>query len=474
MKGRISATLWWVFGINAVVLAAVLCLSYGAGARSGGLSLRDFTILPPIAGFELLGGAFLVVVASGALFIWLDTKIRKPLTELVEFSDNVIAGNREAMLDVRPDDFGLVVENWHKAVELLANSAEIQATSEALQRDLAEFEKALAQLGRGEFNARARTSTDVLAGTAQGFNAAAEATGRRLDRVRVVAGDLSAAIQLSAVAAREAASAMAEAEQQTMALLPSADQVAAGVRQVRSDADSATDASRRALEFADHGNRAVRDAADGMQRIRSSMQATAAKIKSLGDRSLEIYEIINIIHETNLLALNAVVETSRGGGAQPLDTLAGELRKLADYSRSATRDIVSLLKSIQAESNEAVVVMEQANRVAETGVRLTEQASKAFAGIATLLRQTAELAQAISARSRQQVEGTETVRGSVQALGERARQDALGGQQAARNADQVTRLCAQLNEALAQFRTGPAVVKSEKAEVVSTAAAGCA
>jgi twitching motility protein PilJ len=52
-----------------------------------------------------------------------------------------------------------------------------------------------------------------------------------------------------------------------------------------------------------------------MQRIRSVMQATAAKIKSLGDRSLEIYEIINVIHETNLLALNAVLEFSRGGQA---------------------------------------------------------------------------------------------------------------------------------------------------------------
>ncbi len=461
MKGRISSTLWWVFGINAAVLAAVLGLSYAAGARSGGLGLRDFSILPPLAGFELLGAVFLVVVGSGALFIYLDTKIRKPVADLVDFSEKLTAGDHEIRADVRPDDFGVMAENFNRAAETLAQSAELQAAKEKLTGELTELEKTIAQLGRGELNARARTGSDLLASVAQGFNTSVDVLARRIERVRAAAGEVAVGAAQTLATTSEAADSIASTEQDSLAALPLVEELAAGGRQVNADSTAAAEASRRALNYADQGNRAVRDASDGMQRIRSSMQATAAKIKALGDRSLEIYEIINIVHETNLLALNAVLEASRGGGAQPLDILASEMRKLADYSRGATRDIVTLLKSIQAESNEAVMAMEQANRVAETGSRLTEQASKAFAGIANLLQQTADLAQAISASSAKQVQGTDTVRGSVQTLAEHARQNAGRGHEAARHAEQVTRLAAQLNEIMAQFRTGPAVVKPE-------------
>lgn len=241
-------------------------------------------------------------------------------------------------------------------------------------------------------------------------------------------------------------------------------------QQVARHAEAASEAARQALELADQGSRAARDTSDGMQRIRSSMQATAARIKSLGDRSLEIYEIINLIHETNLLALNAVVESSRGGQAgQTLDVLSAEMRKLADHSRSTTRDIVTLLKSIQSESNEAVAVMEEGNRVAETGSRLTEQASRAFCGIAAGLQQTAEFAEAISAASRNQVVGTERVANAVQEVGANLRQNSTIGRQAGKIVEHVVRSSEQLTQAATQVRPapGPTVVMPEQNEVTA-------
>ena len=479
MKGRTNSLLWWAISINAVALCAVLGLAYGAGARSSGLRLRDFSILPPIAGLELLGAAFLVVAATIFLFVWLDNSVHKRLIELVDTSERLQSGDYNSHAEVSSDDFGIVAETFNVVSEKLARMAQVEAEREMVEQDLAAVEQSLAQIGRGEMGARLRSSVPSLVPLSDAFNSAAENLARRIDRLRQHAAELSQSSSQAQSGVANCGVAFQRSREDVTTAVNSVDRLALTGRKMSTDADTAAEAARRALEFADHGNVSVRDAAEGMQRIRSSMQATAAKIKSLGDRSLEIYEIINIIHETNLLALNAVLEASRGGHGDSLDVLAVELRKLADHSRLATRDIVTLLKSIQAESNDAVVIMEEATRTADQGARLTEQASKAFNGIATLLRQTADLAVAISGGSRQQVKDIDAAKAAAVAQAQIADRNTARASEALSQAEQVTRLAEQLNQALAQFRSGPAVVKPEpKADVTkgepraATAAAG--
>ena len=84
------------------------------------------------------------------------------------------------------------------------------------------------------------------------------------------------------------------------------EQLTVSMKQVSNNAEASAEAARRALDAAEQGNRSVRDTLEGMQRIRSSVQATAKRIKTLGDRSLEISEIVKVINDiteqTNLLA----------------------------------------------------------------------------------------------------------------------------------------------------------------------------
>ena len=204
-----------------------------------------------------------------------------------------------------------------------------------------------------------------------------------------------------------------------------------------------------------------------MQRIRSSVQATAKKIKSLGDRSLEISEIINVINDiteqTNLLALNAAIEAARAGEAgRGFAVVADEVRKLAEHSRTATKDIAALIKAIQAETNEAVVVMEEGTKEVEVGARLADQAGKALDAISSVVRQSAELVQEISLASKQQVRGTEGVANAMQIISNITRQTSQGARQTARTVENMVKLSEQLNEALSQFRTasgGPVEVR---------------
>ena len=83
--------------------------------------------------------------------------------------------------------------------------------------------------------------------------------------------------------------------------------------------------------------------------------------------------------------------------------VADEVRKLAEHSRTATKDIAALIKAIQAETNEAVVVMEEGTKEVEVGAGLADQAGKALEAISSVVRQSAELVQENSLASKQQV-----------------------------------------------------------------------
>src|SRR5215475_8102259 len=120
-----------------------------------------------------------------------------------------------------------------------------------------------------------------------------------------------------------------------------------------------------------------------MQRIRSEVQGISKKIKSLADRSLEVSQIVTTIEEissqTNLLALNAAIEAA-GAGETGLRfaVVADEVRKLAERSSKAAKDIVVLIKSIQSETQQAVVAMEEGTREVEAGYRVSVETGESL------------------------------------------------------------------------------------------------
>src|SRR5207247_8637286 len=126
--------------------------------------------------------------------------------------------------------------------------------------------------------------------------------------------------------------------------------------------------------------------------------------------------------------------------------------KLAGHSLSATKDSAALSKAIQAETNEAVVVMEEGTKEVEGGASLADQAGRALEAISSVVRQSAELVQEISLASKQQVRGTEGVANAMQIISNITRSTSQGARQTARTVENMVKLSEQLNEALSQFR----------------------
>jgi twitching motility protein PilJ len=450
MKGRLSSTVWSVVMANVAALLIVLGLAYNAGLKSGGVGLLDG--FSTSAGPMLIGAVVLVLVAA-ALSVSMLGKVANPISDLEQFADRLAAGQ----LDTRLENNSALAEALNRVAEKLQRSTRDQAAQESLQRSVTEFLTIVSQIARGDLTLRGKVTNDALGNVVDSVNYMLDNFSKVLERVRKAAIDVQANASDILISSEQMASGANQQDQEITNTSSAVEELTVSMKQVSNNAEASAEAARRALDAAEQGNRSVRDTLEGMQRIRASVQATAKKIKSLGDRSLEISDIVNVINDiteqTNLLALNAAIEAARAGEAgRGFAVVADEVRKLAEHSRTATKDISALIKSIQAETNEAVVVMEEGTKEVEVGARLADQAGKALEAISSVVRQSAELVQEISLASKQQVRGTEGVANAMQIISSITRQTSQGTRQTARTVETMVKLSEQLNEALSQFK----------------------
>ena len=162
--------------------------------------------------------------------------------------------------------------------------------------------------------------------------------------------------------------------------------VAGQLTQVSKNAQGASDAAQRTANSAADGEKAVEEVINGMDSLRANVQAGAKKMKNLGDRSMEITQIVGTIsrisEQTNMLALNAAIEAARAGEqGRGFAVVAEEVRKLAEGSQSAAGSIAGLIGQIQQETARVVDVVEGGAARTEAGARTVAQARDAFADI---------------------------------------------------------------------------------------------
>src|ERR1700723_4052544 len=456
MKARLSSTIWLlVFWIGAA-LFGVLGLAYFAGSSAG--AGGGATSFPGSRSGALVAAAVLALVASVSLVYVLSKRVLTPVGEIATFSERLVAGAVRARVEIASgDEFGFIAENFNRSAAKVAHAVTNQQAQESLQRSITDLLSTINQVARGDLTIRGKATNDALGNVVDSVNFMLDNFTKVLERVRKAAVDVSGSANQILDAADDMTAGATQQDQEITNTSSAVEELTVSMKQVSNNAEASAEAARRALDAAEQGNRAVRDTLEGMQRIRSSVQATAKKIKSLGDRSLEISEIINVINDiteqTNLLALNAAIEAARAGEAgRGFAVVADEVRKLAEHSRSATKDIAALIKAIQAETNEAVVVMEEGTKEVESGATLADQAGRALDAISNVVRQSAELVQEISLASKQQVRGTEGVAHAMQIISSITRQTSQGTRGTVATVSQLVKLSDQLNEALAQFR----------------------
>jgi len=192
-------------------------------------------------------------------------------------------------------------------------------------------------------------------------------------------------------------------------------EMAAAVSDVAKIAEEADRISRRASDDARTGDEAVGRTIAGMRTISETMENTARVITGLGRRSQEIGKILEVIEEiadqTNLLALNAAIEAARAGEAgRGFAVVADEVRKLAERSVEATKEIGEVIRQVQTETGDAVETAKAGAAETKEGINLADKAGLALRSIIDSVSRSSQLmAQIASATAKQSMASAEVL-----------------------------------------------------------------
>jgi methyl-accepting chemotaxis protein len=413
----------------------------------------------------LVGVLVLAVVALIAAGAVLGRRISQPLLELSQAARRLSTGDLGVEVRVRStDEIGQLASTFNDTVGRLRGQVRTEAERdeerrkrEELQRNVTRFLDTATEIAGGDLTKRGEVTADVLGNVVDAINV-------MVDEIEALIRDArQATVQVAASAGEmiQASEQMADGAQaqsrEAQGVSGAVEELTQSVRRVATSADASARAAREALEAAQKGDGAVRNSLDGMQRIRGEVQAIAKKIKSLGDRSLEISDIVNTIEDiasqTNLLALNAAIEAAGAGEAGlRFAIVADEVRKLAERSAKATKDIGLLIRNVQVETQEAIVVMEQGTREVESGYGVTVEAGERLKQIAEISERSSELAQEISLATQHQVRSAEGVAAAMQSIATVAVQTEQGVMQTRRTVDELVKLADALQGSLARFK----------------------
>jgi len=253
---------------------------------------------------------------------------------------------------------------------------------------------------------------------ADAFNLMLDRFGKLLSQAKEAAGRVAE----SAGAMRQTTGQLAETaqvqEQESSESLGAIEGLADAMRQVASTAGASSESAQQALAATEQGRIAVQETVQGMQTIRTAVQRMSKQVKGLGDRSLEISQIVSTIKDiasqTNLLALNAAIEAAGAGEAGArFAIVADQVRKLAEGSSHAAREVADLVTVIQTDTQAAVVAMEQETQAVEAGSSSALRSGEVFKDISEIAQRSAELARTIAESSKRQTAATEGVSSTI-------------------------------------------------------------
>jgi twitching motility protein PilJ len=300
-----------------------------------------------------------------------------------------------------------------------------QRNQEAILRLLDE----MSNLADGDLTVQATVTDDITGAIADSINYAIEALRDLVMTINDTAVQLDAAARQTQAAAGHLAKASVAQSRQVAAATDAVGAMASSIEEVSGNSERGSDVARHAVDVAHKGADAVRRTIDGMNAIRENIQDTSKRIKRLGESSQEIGNIVELINDiaeqTNILALNASIQASMAGEAgRGFAVVADEVQRLAERAGNATRQIEVLVRTIQSDTNEAVVSMERTTTDVVGGALLAENAGAALGEIEQVSNQIAQLVQNISASSRQQAASSAHISRTMQVLREISQQTA--------------------------------------------------
>jgi len=332
--------------------------------------------------------AVIAVLLGGILMYFIAARMVNPIITLVGVANKMAKGDLTQSVVVATDD-----EVGQLSVAFNAMGSNLKGLIQQVQKN-----------------------AEQVAASSEELTASAEQSAQAVNQV---AGTISDVAQGAVIQTKEVDSMSAQVEQ-----------MSTGIQQIAANSNKVSEMSNKTASAAQDGKKAVNAAISQMMSIEKSVANSAEVVTKLGEGSKEIGQIVDTISgiaaQTNLLALNAAIEAARAGEqGRGFAVVAEEVRKLAEQSQEAAKEITTLISKIQSETESAVTEMNHGTNEVKLGTEVVNNAGRSFEEIFALIDQMSSQIQEISAAIQQMASGSQHIVTSVRDI-ERISKDIAG------------------------------------------------
>ncbi|MGI2027682.1 methyl-accepting chemotaxis protein [Endozoicomonas acroporae] len=351
----------------------------------------------------------------------------------------------------------IIMDTRRRLEETKTQSEATRAQNAANQKAILRLLDEMADLADGDLTVKASVTEDFTGAIADSINFSIEQLRALVNTINQTAVKVDAAAQETQATARLLAEASDHQAQEIGATTQSVNQMAESIDKVSSGASDSADVAERSVQIAANGGLVVRNTIDGMTTIREQIQDTSKRIKRLGESSQEIGDIISLINEiadqTNILSLNAAIQASMAGEAgRGFAVVADEVQRLAERVSAATKQVEALVSTIQTDTNEAVISMEQTTSEVVHGARLAQDAGVALEEIEQVSNNLSGLIRNISETAKVQAQSASQISSRMVAIRDISIQTSSGTKATAQSIGDLAGMAMEMRQSVTGFK----------------------
>lgn len=378
-------------------------------------------------------------------------KVIDTIESILSEAENIISANKNGDMEYR-SDLSRFNGAWKKLLEGMNSIIEV------ISQPLNDSALVINSMAHGDFTKRISGNYNgYYEKLKQNINTLAESLNSALTEVALNTETVLQTTKEISSSSEQMAAGAQEQTQQAAEVAHSVEEMTRTIMENSKNASMAAETAKGSGDKAIEGGSAVKNTLEGMIRIAQVVEKSASMVEELGKNSDQIGEIIQVINDiadqTNLLALNAAIEAARAGEqGRGFAVVADEVRKLAERTTKATKEIAQMIQQIQNDTHKAVSAMKEGTVEVNEGKKLAEKAGGVLEQIIFGSEKVTDIAVQVAAASEEQSASAEQISKNVEAISNVTRETTIGIEHMAHAAEDLDRMTSSLQELVGRFK----------------------